>query len=207
MTLIALLTPGSHPFLMGDLLISQPARYQLHDSLVLPVAGALASIPKSHDPTYVASGLRQKIAVLSRNIAVAYAGSTNAARAAITDLRHHFSKRPTVSADDVMNFLEAQTYPEMKEVSLIGIVYERNKNRSSCFGWNSQRGVSEQFGTVLYAGSGARDLEMWVEDLSRTETRNLLRAEPTSYENTLTRALSLACDDYWNRSVWRIKQS
>jgi hypothetical protein len=193
MTLIALLTPGSHPFLMGDLLISQPARYQLHESLVLPVAGVLASIPKSRDPTYVASGLRQKIAVVSRNIAVAYAGSAIAARAAITDIKQAFSRRHTASAEDVMRFLEAQTYPEIKELSLAGIVREPNKDRSSCFGWNTQSLVSEQFGTVLYAGSGAHDLEMWLEDVSKTRTRNLLAGrETTSYEEALVRVLSFA---------------
>lgn len=91
-----------------------------------------------------------------------------------------------------MRFLEEQTYPEIEKLSLVGIVRAPSGTHSSCFGWNTRRLDSKPFGTVLYAGSGADDLEAWLEDLYNINTRRLLHKETTSFQNALAKALSLA---------------
>ncbi len=148
MTLVAKLQPG-FPFLIGDLLISTEA--DTSRQVVLPTVGKFNQ-KQASEPSPIIIGMRQKLCILSDNLVVGWAGRSIAARAVMNDLKAHFNDSPTTT-ETVIEFLKQLDYPEIADVSLVGMTLSGNLIGS--FGMNAFRQDMSFWGTVRTAGSGS----------------------------------------------------
>jgi hypothetical protein len=143
------------PILIGDLLLSAPERGG--ESVWLPMSGFSERIfpPGSG---YVVEGLRQKVAIVSANCAVAWADSGIAARHIIKALRAR-ARETTLTYEKIVRVME-DTKPDLGSLSadIIGWVSDPTSHQSFRFG-NTSRFMTPAFGGVYVAGSGKDSFE------------------------------------------------
>lgn len=168
MTLIAAFAHRNFPLLVGDLAVSnnESGRTAIH----VPTTGRITSVfPEGSGYTIV--GLRQKIAIISPNCAIAFAGSMLMAAHVTRELRKIGAQRPIAPPDIPGVVAEAMREMRVDPVSVVGWL-----NLGGSVGGFEGRASfieSERFGPIAAAGSGVDQLKKWLAPESRGPTREI----------------------------------
>lgn len=182
MTIIASFNINTCPILLGDLLIS--GNENLQSSLNVPTIGEITEIfPKGSG--FVPTGLRQKIAVLNDNLALAWAGTRISAQIIIRDLLKEAQKKTNWKFDDLSYFFADYDKEHGNNVSIVGYSNDGKGIFSFGYGANQIKYHSEKYGLVRLCGSGAASLKSYLDNFnipSATRTTNPLE---TAVGNTL----------------------
>ena len=148
MTLIAAIRANSVHFLVGDILLSGPQTQG--QSVSLPAMGDVTGF--FGDIGWGVSGLRQKIALISDNCAVAWSGSMLGARVALTELRE-LAKTDVLTHVSAREFLESHLDADSLGTSFVGLVLD--PGCSTMFGVRADKVSSGGDGAAFVSGSGA----------------------------------------------------
>lgn len=162
MTVVASFTVKSHPIIVGDLMISNE---MIPKRLAKPF-----NIPTAVDvnrliPITVwntVSGLKQKVVVINKNIALAWAGNLNDAAKIIANVNQKAAKED-LSLDKILNFLETQREEVDDILYLTGVLTDDVKRAVARFAWRSDKGFdtksynNELLGEIYVDGTGKDD--------------------------------------------------
>lgn len=106
---------------------------------------------------FIVSGLRQKICIISNNLAVSWAGSYIAARTIINELVEINNSKP-LTLESLLEYFNQLDQPlHSKGVSFIILIGDPTTNKARFVGLNSESYDSQLFGKVFYCGSGGHD--------------------------------------------------
>jgi hypothetical protein len=183
-TLIVGFAHANVPILVGDLVVSSDeiAGHVAH----LPTTGKIHGVfPPGSEYTIVS--LRQKIAIVSPNCAIGFAGPMLMASHVVKELRKIGQQRP-LQPDDIPAVVnEARREMKVEPVSLVGWLHLG----SSVDGIQAGAKVleTERFGRVIAAGTGVDQLEDWLKPGSRGPTMENLCGD--AIQDAVSRALSL----------------
>ena len=155
MTAVARLSINQHPLLIGDLVLSGEERDK--GSIIrLPTVGPHTRVFPAGSG-FTITGLRQKIALVRDNIAIAWAGNRVAAATIIKELIERSESEP-FTLDSLGSYLRDLPLVKInREVGLVGWI--RSNNRVTGFGFRSREFSSSRFGRVGVLGSGSVDFE------------------------------------------------
>jgi hypothetical protein len=161
MTLIAVAALHNWHFMFGDLLLSQPAgpvRAELH----LPTQDVTFS--REVGSGHVITGLSQKLSVLNKNFAIGWSGTRIYAKTIIQEIINTFGPDYAMTWSELDRFLRAVDPSLAKEVSMVGMLWERDTNEivHFGFGWDAKNVASPVFDGLWLAGSAT---EHWLEIL------------------------------------------
>jgi hypothetical protein len=159
MTLVAAMFPNEYPILIGDIIVS--SGHAVSNPVFVPTVG---KVQVSSDASASIIGLRQKTAIVSENLCVAWSGSSMEARTAIRELKEHFGTSP-VLIDELFAFLRRANFSEFNDLSLVGFV--RNDQLISSFGWRSTDVNIGKFGNCHIAGSGTNSFITATNDFKK----------------------------------------
>jgi len=185
MTLIAAFISDGIPVVLGDLVISGPERTDA--KLGLPTVGELTNVFP------VGSGwsithIRQKVAVLSDDLVVAWAGNVVAARTLIEELRSRLTKG-RMSLDSLNVFLKKEAFEitGSLKASLVGFL--REGDHIIPFGHNAFKFTTPNFGEVIAQGSGMESIEKALRRFP--ESLGVRRGDPNALGRALGKSLIL----------------
>jgi len=185
MTAVARIAIQDCPMLLGDLLLSGP-----------PLPGVTASVPTVDDLSaafppglpFVPRKLCQKIAVVSENLVVGWAGGYDTARAVIAELRRlDATERFTnESLQRHLDGLDPSVWAENGDrysIGLVGFIRDPD-NRIAQFGRSSFTLDTQLFGKVGLLGSGLDDFEKFFQ-----QTQRLPEADNRAAMNALEQSI------------------
>src|SRR5262245_37980215 len=152
MTVVARLAIRNCPMLVADLLLSGPAPPEY-----IPDIPTVEEMPASFLPRTgpVPITLRQKIAVLSDDLAVGWAGKYDVARDVVAELKRMNGSQPFM-LDSLTRHLDTLPESVRSVLHLVGFVREGGKVGQ--FGYNSHELPTQVFGKAGLVGSGLEDL-------------------------------------------------
>lgn len=166
MTVIASFSVRRHPVMLGDLLLSGPERDE--QIVRIPSVGPITKIfPKGSG--YTITGLKQKLAVIHPDLAMAWAGSYIKARCVATELKQLVSKNE-INLDSISAFLkEVQEDNALQDLSLILLVSNRQAGLVHTLWVRAGGYTTDHYGRVCIAGSGHEDMVSLLKDVERSE--------------------------------------
>ena len=158
MTVVVAMRPNGYPVLVGDILVSSTIAGS--SAVHLPTVGTV--LPRE-GPFHMA-GARQKIAIVSRTMAVGWAGPVYAARKVVKDLRE-LASREEIDLDRVKRYLrEMPEWLHQAGLSLVGHVI--HGDLVSSFGYNSWTVESDVFGEMHIAGTGSYQITRMADQVA-----------------------------------------
>ena len=168
MTAVARMTVNNFPLLIGDLVTSNEEWEGDRAIHLLTVGPHTIVFPTGSG--FTISGLRQKIAIVGTNLAIAWAGNQLAAKTIIKEMIEINDSRPFTLASLWSYF---DTLPKVAindEVSFLGWVKEGTRVQG--FGFRSIEFANSKFGKVGLLGSGAADFRDYLDvpEIPRWET-------------------------------------
>lgn len=173
------------PVILGDLLLSGPE--QSGRRVCLPTIEDITDIfPEGSG--YVPVGLQQKIAVVTDNLVIGWAGSYIAAKIVIGDL-HAKSKIEPFTKDSLSDYFSSIGQDIWdQDVGFIGFV--KDPHGIASFGYQYTSLPTSLFGEVGFLGSGSEGLQFFLNQFS--ELPNAQEGNPNILESSLSFALSLS---------------
>jgi hypothetical protein len=117
-TLVAALAVGEQAVLFGDLLVSSP---HPPDVITLPNFGQVQPV---RDGKPAPAGMRQKLAVISRHLAIGWSGGEVAAYRVLSKVYTEYRGGRYVSSQEIFDFLDRLDPRDLAEVALIGMAYD-----------------------------------------------------------------------------------
>lgn len=177
MTLIAIWAPEGHPTLVGDLLTSSMSGPPIPD---LPMAGSrqITATAGAFRP----SGLRQKLSVISPNLALGWAGSEIVASVVFKEARQHFCDAP-LTGDDFFEFFERLDLPEKNQVALVGLSNDSKKVHR--FHLGAEVIEDPRLGRIYVGGSGRDHFLSLAKDVDFVGSSGSLNSLETAITKTL----------------------
>lgn len=183
MTLIAAFFCDGVPIILGDIIISRPGRTGA--TIGVPTIGESTNISPAGSG-YSITGLRQKVAVLSDDLALAWAGNVIAARTLVEELRTRLlAGKLTVDSHNAFLKYEAYGITGNRKASLVGFL--KDSGRITSFGHNALIFASPVFGNVTMAGSGAAAIQQAL--LKFPTPLTLLRGDPNALAGAIAKSL------------------
>lgn len=135
------------------------------------------------DGEYRPSGLRQKLAIIAKNVVIGWAGRFDTASDVVNGLRER-CVHDKLNSRQVAEYLRSQSRSTWEEIELAGFVFNRELNRVSSFGCNCATVEIPMFGEIGLLGTGRPILETFF----RTNLGE--PACPQEPENLAVRAVS-----------------
>lgn len=154
MTLAVRLSVNKYPLLVADLLLSSEETEKASIIHVPTVGNHTQIFPQGCG--YTITGLRQKIALIGDNLAIAWAGNRIFAKTIIKEMIVINTDNP-FTIDTLSTYFSNLPSIETNGVHFIGHV--KKGRRVSGFGFKSKEFTSTRFGKVGLLGTGANDLE------------------------------------------------
>jgi hypothetical protein len=162
MTLVAQITLGGAPFLIGDALISSE---NIHNPYVkglvceLPLVGEVNSLLAAAERPFRVD-LRQKLHVFEGRLAVGWSSDNELeAVRALKVLRELAARNPNLTIGDVQDEMSAIDPDQIKSLKLVGMILravDGNQISVSTFSYGAAVQDVKGFGQVRAAGSGRR---------------------------------------------------
>jgi hypothetical protein len=160
MTVIASFSIQGFPVLVGDLLLSGDE--DLNKTIQIPTLGEITKVfPKGSG--YVPCGLKQKIAIVNDNIALAWAGTRLSAQIIISDLIKKARKKKYWTLDDLSYFFSNYNKEHGEKVCIVGFSNDGKGIFSFGYGINCINYESGHYGLVRLAGTGAADFKNYLD--------------------------------------------
>jgi hypothetical protein len=149
------------PVVMGDLLLSSPD--YTPDNFTVPTHDQTLTFAKG--PGLVASGLRQKVVVISNDLLIGWAGGAYHASLFIKDLLERNQQNPMTFRTLQLYFDEKDKFVRKYNLSFAGFFKDAYGMRA--FGLNSGRSVStDVFGEIALLGTGAESVLNHLKNVS-----------------------------------------
>ena len=185
MTLIAAFISDGIPVLLGDLVISGPERTGAKTAL--PMVGELTNVFPVGSGWSITE-MRQKVAVLSDDLVLGWAGSVVAARTLIEELRGRL-KAGQISLDSLNIFLKKEAFEitGSYNASLVGFL--REGDHIIPFGHNALKFNTPNFGEVITQGSGAASFEKALRAFP--DSLDIRRGDPNAVARAIGKSLIL----------------
>jgi hypothetical protein len=172
MTLAAALVIDSVPVVIADMLVSGVATESLH----LPTSGDVSCLLPNRNKL---TGLGQKIALLSDNLVVAYAGDVLNARVVFRALRRELGGR-FVSVREVEQFF-TDKQPLLKRIALVGFLVEPSDATHQMIARRIALGAGatefKDYGEVDLIGTGADLLKLALDSVVQFEMPEMPRTQ------------------------------
>lgn len=160
MTAIVAFFANELPIVIGDILLSGPER---STDVNIPTIGD-TSLVFPAGSGYAITGIAQKVAVLSPDLVVAWAGHAVAARTVISELRQRILSRK-LTQHELDRFLNEDVPKTLAGLSLSLVGFLRDQGQTTMFRYNAYRFEVPRLGEMYCAGSGtsalASQLEQW----------------------------------------------
>jgi hypothetical protein len=172
MTAIVSFSVRKRPVLLGDLLLSGDERDP--DLVRVPSIGPVTNVfPRGSG--YTITGLKQKLAVLHPDVAMAWAGSYIGARSVADELKTLVSQRE-VTPDYISGFLEdVEKDNTLGNLSLIVLVTDRTSRIVHTIPVRVWFYQSDHYGGVYVGGTGHQDIVSILKNIERSELATLPR--------------------------------
>ena len=168
MTAIASFSVRQHPVMFGDLLLSGPEPAE--QILRVPSVGPVANIfPEGSG--YTITNLKQKLAVIHPDLAMAWAGSYIKARSIATELKQLAgASERTINLESISGFLrDVQEDNTLEDLSIIVLASERQTALVHTFWVRARAYTTDHYGRVCIAGSGHEDVAKLLKDFEHSE--------------------------------------
>ena len=184
MTLIASYDIYEHPILIGDIMISSPSHGKSYKPYNIPTHADVNNNLPDYVEGYMVSSLKQKVILINKNLAIAWAGNEIAARTVIKDINEMLAdKEPAI--DKILNFFEKIDYLGNMQLYLTGIVLQRYDDKIACLrfawdsdlGWNSGKYTTQELSEIYVGGSGCDDFKNIVRDMRILQSRQMTPTE------------------------------
>jgi hypothetical protein len=176
---------NKYPIILGDLLLS--GYEQIGSRPKLPTIEDVFDIfPEGSG--FVPSGLSQKISVVADNLVIGWAGSYIAAKTVIRDI-YNESKIKQFTKESISKYfssIEKDIWDQ--DVGFVGFV--KDSHGIAPFGYNCKSLKTSLFGKVGLLGTGARDIEACLNQL--TQLPSPRKGNPKMIIRALWFALSLS---------------
>ncbi len=148
MTAVARLQVDGWPLLFEDLLVSAPKKQGSQVTLPgVDVVHHSAAVRGAH-------GLHQKIAIVSDNILIGWAGKYSAASDVIGELKLR-CEYERFSSKDIAQYLRGQRKSVWKEIGLAGFVFDSDTNNLATFGCACRTLKTDGLGEIGLLGTGS----------------------------------------------------
>jgi hypothetical protein len=167
-TVIACFALHGVPLVFADLLLTGLQTGQTRP-IAVPTIGDAQDF--FGDSGWAVRGLRQKIAVVSPNCVIAWAGDYLGARIAISGIGER-ARCGHLSSDDVLTYLKQECALERHPASFVGFTLESGVVRQ--FGFQAEQYNSPTLGAVGCAGTGTsaiRDFSTWLQEAEWRHTK------------------------------------
>ena len=186
MTLVARLTPGGFPLLVGDILISGP---ELPDTpLTLPTIVDITDIFPTGSG-FVPIRLAQKITVVGDNLVIAWAGQALTASTVIKDLVSKNRVKPFTN-DTLMDYF-ANLDSNIWDTGLAFLGFIQDAKGIAQFGFQYWEVPTQSFGKIGMIGSGMNVFETVIHDLPSSQG-SIVNGSPNKLEMALVTGLQLS---------------
>lgn len=155
MTLVANISPDTWPLLIGDLLLS---RAYPDEKFIVPTNIAR---PSPLNLKKDVAGLRQKLAVVSENIIVGWAGRATTAQSVIGEL----VDRCTTEQFNIQllnEYLSRERVSTWEEIGIVGLIREPSSHKLMRFGASYDSTPNTALGDVDSIGTGSPDFQRFV---------------------------------------------
>lgn len=182
MTLIASFETDGFPILLADILISSSEAPNV--ALPFPTRGSF-DLPLAPDGRMFLTYFKQKIHIVNRNLAVAWAGSYIHAKSVIRDLEEYFSKHE-VTDENLDEFFKDDALFENNEF-VLNYIDDEDRLRSG--GVNVAPFKTAQYGECFLGGTGRGFLE---ERLHLEASEFSLIGDHSQYNRAIARALQVS---------------
>jgi hypothetical protein len=182
MTVIAAFNVNQYPILFGDLLVSGSEDPNV--TLNVPTIGEITEIfPKGSG--FVPTALRQKIVIVNENLCLAWSGTRISAQIIISALLRESQKKPKWSFDDLSSFFKNFDGEHGSKVGIIG--YSNDGRGIFPFGYGTQQRnyQSERHGLVRLGGSGAENLQSYLDNFNIPPLQGRMNPLETAIGNAL----------------------
>lgn len=153
MTIAAALTIGGFPVVIADMLITNRDG-DSPPGVTLPAVGSAEPFRSQAGTIH---GLRQKVAVITENLAIAGAGTVLNLTNTVGALRK-WAKDQTPTAQGFEEFCKSRG-AMLGNSALVGWLLDPSDGMVHSINWNVSEFEDAHFGTVLAAGSGTRSLQ------------------------------------------------
>lgn len=168
MTLVASFSVNRHPVLVGDLMLS---REWIDSSMNIPTCTDVNRLFPVNVSRKVL-GLKQKVVVINKNLALAWSGDLDYAIKVITNINNKAAKDGLTIAN-IKQFLNSQHYDGKGTLYLTGLLFDENQSAVARFGWQSRKGFftnsdkNEVLGEIYVGGSGQVDFLALAKNLPK----------------------------------------
>lgn len=183
MTLIAAFSPQGYPLVFGDLLLTGP-RLTSTNQVAVPANSEAHDF--FGDSEWGIVGLRQKVNLVGKKCAIAWAGSCLGAKIAISGLQT-LAASESLTADRILQYLQDEPDLKSHDASFVGMVATEQGIHQFQFAANTLK--SGALGQVFYAGSGSAAIEEFSNILLNTDTK--VTGNPTVADLGIANALNL----------------
>lgn len=192
MTLVASFDIDKHPILIGDLMISRPSKGESYKPFKIPTYDDVnRDVPDYLG--YVVSGLKQKVILLNRNLAIAWVGDVIAAITVVKEINKTFSNAD-ITISELINYLGNIDYLGNLQLYITGLVLQKHDEKIACcrfawdshLGWESNKFLTQELGKVYAGGTGSYDFENIVTGMHVHPS-----TQATSAKKAITTSLSI----------------
>lgn len=167
MTVIASFSVRQHPVMVGDLLLSSTSPNPNTGLLRIPSIGQVNQV--RYKESYVIAGLKQKLAVIHPDLAMAWAGSLDKARYVSNKLKQLTSEKE-ISLDHILNYLhEVENDETLKDLGLILLVSDKQASVVHSLFIRGKGYDTTFYGRVCVAGTGRQDIISLLRTLEHSE--------------------------------------
>lgn len=168
--------------MVGDLLISGTESAK---GTNLPTVGDIEAIfPKGSG--FVPTGLRQKLYVINRHLAIGWAGDFIAARVALKELKQDSNPDKLYAEKELAKIFNSL---QLDSLSVVGVAYDGVGMYT--FGYNCQGFPTKKFGSVRVAGSGTQDFHNLVNEMDDMPLTSEFKGNLNPLETSVTTTLIL----------------
>jgi hypothetical protein len=183
MTLIAAFAPQGYPVVFGDLLLTGP-RSRSDRPVAVPANSEAHNF--FGDAEWGIAGLQQKVNLVGKKCAIAWAGSWLGARIAISGLQAIAESEP-LTPSRILQYLQIVPDLAAHEASFVGMVSTEQGIHQ--FRFRAGTLDSEALGQVFFAGSGSAAVEEFSKISFNTDTK--VTGTPTVADLGIAKALNL----------------
>jgi hypothetical protein len=188
MTLVVALAVSGQPVLIGDLLISSSAP---PDDITLPNFGQVKPV---RDGRSAPAGMRQKLAVISRHLAIGWSGGEVAAYRVLSKVHAEYSNGKYVTPAGIFDFLDSLDGRDLRELALIGMAYDGKTLHR--FRHGAVEFDHPMYGRVMAMGSGLEHFQAHMSQMGdKFESRGTLNPVATAISTTLSYTAALLIDE------------
>jgi hypothetical protein len=164
MTAVARLLVRQQPLLIGDLLLSN--RPTAGSEIPLPIVNVTYRETVGNSGP---AGLCQKIAILTDNIAIGWAGNRQAAHGLLADLKLRCEFQ-SLSLEEVKNYLRKQPKSVWQDIQVAGFIFDAGDSYVCSFKCGGKTIESPLFGEIDLLGTGDGAFESYLQGVNEIPT-------------------------------------